>query len=236
MLMLAFVMLVGIIYSQQNTRIPVIGEKAPSFTVQSTKGTINFPKDFGNSWKILFSHPENFTPVCSSEILELAHMEEEFNKLNAKFLILSVDSLDRHRDWITAMEQVDYNGKGKVRINLPLAVDRQYRVSRQYGMIHAASNDKRTVRGVYIIDPDNVIQSISYYPMTVGRSMEEIKRSLIALQTVAGRHISTPANWHPGEEVMIHFKPSFDDKKNADLGVRELAWFMLYQNLGRVSY
>jgi len=230
-LILALMMLVGITYSQQDTRTPVIGEKAPSFKVQTTNGTINFPKDFGSSWKILFSHPADFTPVCSSEILELAHMEEEFNKLDAKFLIMSVDSIDSHRDWIRAMEQVDYLGKGPVKINLPMATDRHYRISRQYGMIHNASSDKRTVRGVFIIDPDNVIQSISYYPMTVGRNMEEIKRSLIALQTVAGRHISTPADWEPGNDVFIHFKPSHEENKNAEQGIYELAWFMVYQNL-----
>lgn len=224
-------MLAGITYSQQNTRVPVLGEKAPSFSVQTTNGNINFPKDFGRSWKILFSHPEDFTPVCSSEVLELAYMEEEFNKLNAKFLVLSVDSLDRHRDWKNALEEIDYLGRGKVKINVPLATDRQYKVSRQYGMIHNASSDKRTVRGVFIIDPDNVIQSIVYYPMTVGRSMDEIKRSLIALQTVAEKEISTPANWKPGDDVLIHFKPSAEELKKNDHGIYELAWFMVYQKL-----
>lgn len=234
-LILALVMLVGITYSQQDTRTPVIGEKAPSFRAQTTNGNVNFPNDFGSSWKILFSHPADFTPVCSSEILEIAFMEEEFKKLNAKFLVLSVDSIESHRDWIKSMEQIDYLGRGPVKINVPMATDIQYRISRQYGMIHNASNDKRTVRGVFIIDPDNVIQSISYYPMTIGRNMDEIKRSLIALQTVANKHISTPANWQPGDDVMIHFKPTFDDKKNAELGVRELAWFMLYQNFNKIQ-
>ena len=235
-LILAGIMLVGVIHSQQNTRTPVIGEKAPSFKVQTTNGTINFPQDFGSSWKILFSHPADFTPVCSSEILEIAYMEEEFNKLNAKFLIMSVDSVDIHRDWIRAMEEVDYLGRGHVKINLPLATDRHYRISRQYGMIHNDSRDKRTVRGVFIIDPDNVIQSISYYPMTIGRNIDEIKRSLIALQTVTGKHFSTPANWQPGNDVMIHFKPTLDERKNAELGIHELAWFMVYQSLNNVMY
>ena len=228
---MTFIMLVGITYAQQNTRVPVLGEKAPSFSVQTTNGNINFPKDFGRSWKVLFSHPADFTPVCSSEILELAHMEEEFNKLNAKFLVLSVDSLDRHHDWKKALEEIDYLGRGTVKINVPLATDSQYKVSRQYGMIHNASSDKRTVRGVFIIDPDNVIQSIVYYPMTVGRSMDEIKRSLLALQTVANNDISTPANWQPGEDVFIHFKPSAEDLKKKDHGIYELAWFMVYQKL-----
>jgi peroxiredoxin (alkyl hydroperoxide reductase subunit C) len=230
-LMIALILLAAITYSQQNTRVPVLGEKAPSFTVPTTNGTITFPKDFGRSWKILFSHPADFTPVCSSEILELAFMEEEFNKLNARFLVLSVDSVDRHNDWKKSMEEIDYQGRGRVKINVPMAADRQYRVSRQYGMIHDASSDKKTVRGVFIIDPDNVIQSIVYYPMTVGRSMEEIKRLLIALQTVAGKEISTPANWEPGNDVFIHFKPTPEEMKDADHGIYELSWFMVYQKL-----
>ena len=140
-LILIFLLSVTIIHSQdnENTRIPVIGEKAPSFTVQSTNGKINFPKDFGSSWKVLFSHPADFTPVCTSEILEVSFMQDEFDKLNTKFLILSVDSLDTHTSWKKAMEDLNYKGRGPVKINIPLASDRNYIVSKEYGMIHEAS-------------------------------------------------------------------------------------------------
>jgi peroxiredoxin (alkyl hydroperoxide reductase subunit C) len=224
---------VTIIRSQDkgNTRVPVLGEKAPSFTVQSTNGEINFPRDFGRSWKVLFSHPQDFTPVCSSEILELAYMQSEFDKLNAKFLVLSVDSLNSHKDWKNAMEELNYKGRGPVKISVPIASDRKYRVSRQYGMIHEASNDKKTVRGVFIIDPDNTIQTILYYPMSVGRNIDELKRTIIALQTVANKEISTPANWQVGNDILLNIKPSEKEIKDPASGINELAWFMIFKKI-----
>ena len=232
-LILVLLLSVTIIRSQDkgNTRVPVLGEKAPSFTVQSTNGDISFPKDFGRSWKVLFSHPQDFTPVCSSEILELAYMQAEFDKLNTKFLILSVDSLTSHKDWKKAMEEIDYKGRGPVKINIPLATDRKYRVSRQYGMIHSASSDHKTVRGVFIIDPDNTIQTILYYPMSVGRNIDELKRTIIALQTVANKEISTPANWQVGNDVLLHVKPTTQEMKDPAKGIYELAWFMIFQKI-----
>jgi len=232
-LILIFLLSVTIIHSQdnENTRIPVIGEKAPSFTVQSTNGKINFPKDFGSSWKVLFSHPQDFTPVCTSEILEVAFMQDEFDKLNTKFLILSVDSLDTHTSWKKAMEDLNYKGRGPVKINIPLASDRNYIVSKEYGMIHEASTSKKTVRAVFIIDPDNTIQTILYYPMSVGRNIDEIKRTIIALQTVAKNDISTPANWQQGNDVLLRVKPSAADMSKPDNGIYEVAWFMIYKKL-----
>jgi len=232
-LILILLLSVTIIHSQDkgNTRVPVIGEKAPSFTVQSTNGEINFPRDFGRSWKVLFSHPQDFTPVCSSEILELAYMQSEFDKINTKFLVLSVDSLTAHKDWKKAMEELNYKGRGPVKITVPIASDRKYRVSRQYGMIHDASNDKKTVRGVFIIDPDNTIQTILYYPMSVGRNIDEIKRTIIALQTVANKDISTPANWQVGNDVLLHVKPTDQEIKNPANGINELAWFLIFKKI-----
>jgi peroxiredoxin (alkyl hydroperoxide reductase subunit C) len=232
-LILILLLSVTIIHSQDkgNTRVPVIGEKAPSFTVQSTNGEINFPKDFGRSWKVLFSHPADFTPVCSSEVLELAYMQAEFDKLNTKFLVLSVDSLNSHKDWKKALEEINYKDRGKVNVTVPIASDRKYRVSRQYGMIHDASSDKRTVRGVFIIDPENTIQTVLYYPMNVGRNMDEIKRTIIALQTVANKNISTPANWQVGNDILLHVKPTEDEVKNSKGGIYELSWFMIYKKL-----
>ena len=233
-LILIFLLSVTIIHSQdnENTRIPVIGEKAPSFTVQSTNGKINFPKDFGSSWKVLFSHPQDFTPVCSSEILELAYMQEDFKKIDVKFLVLSVDSLKSHIDWKKAMEELNYKDRGPVKIDMPIATDRNYRVSRQYGMIHDASSSKKTVRCVFIIDPDNIIQTILYYPMSVGRNIDEIKRTIIALQTVAKNDISTPANWQVGNDVLLHVKPSAADLEKAGKGgIYEVTWFMIFKKL-----
>jgi len=232
-LILILLLSVTILRSQNNanTRIPVIGEKAPSFTVQSTDGKINFPKDFGRSWKVLFSHPADFTPVCTSEILEVAYMQEEFEKLNTRFLVLSVDSLETHKDWKLAMEGLNYKGRGPVTIKIPLAADRNLAVSKQYGMIHDASSNKKTVRGVFIIDPENVIQTILYYPMTVGRNIDEIKRTLVALQTVANNSISTPANWQQGNDVLLHIKPSAEELRKPNNGINEVAWFLIFKKI-----
>jgi peroxiredoxin (alkyl hydroperoxide reductase subunit C) len=184
-LFLALFLSVTILRSQnnENPRIPIIGEKAPSVSVITTNGNIKFPSDFGKSWKILFSHPQDFTPVCSSELLELAYMQDDFDKLNTKILVLSVDSLNSHNDWKKAMEEINYKGRGPVKINFPIAADRNYQVSKKYGMLNSTSNSTKTVRAVFIIDPDNVVQTIMYYPMSVGRNIDEIKRTLVALQT-----------------------------------------------------
>jgi peroxiredoxin 2/4 len=225
--------LVTMVYAQDrpNSRVPIIGEKAPEFTAETTNGTLKFPTDFGKSWKILFSHPQDFTPVCSSEILELAYMQDDFNKINTKVLVLSVDSLYTHKDWKKAMEDLNYKGRGPVKINFPLAADINYKISRQYGMIHNASSSTRTVRAVFIIDPDNVVQTIMYYPMNVGRNMDEIKRTVIALQTVAKKNYSTPANWQQGNDVFQLTKPTAAELSNPANGINEVAWFMIFRKL-----
>ena len=232
-LIILFVFSLTLLHSQSgsNTRLPVLGEKAPSFTVQTTDGVINFPKDFGSSWKIIFSHPQDFTPVCSSEILELAYAQDDFNKLNTKVLVLSVDSLYSHRDWKNAMEEISYKGRGPVKINMPIAADRNYTVSKKYGMIHKESSTTKTVRCVFIIDPENTIQTILYYPMNVGRNIDEIKRTVVALQTAATNDVSTPANWQSGNDVFLHAKPTKEEISDPGNGISEVSWFMIMKKL-----
>lgn len=215
---------------ENNTRIPVIGEKAPSFTATTTNGIINFPSGFGRKWKILFSHPADYTPVCSSEILELAYMQDDFDKLNVKLLVVSTDSLETHVQWKKALEELNYKGRAPVKINFPLADDRKFLVSKAYGMIHAGSSSTKDVRGVFIIDPDNIVQAIIYYPMSVGRNMDEIKRTVIALQTVAEGKYSTPANWQQGNDVILKVKPTEADlKKPENSGIYDVTWFMTFK-------
>jgi len=225
---------VTIIRSQDdsNTRLPIIGDQAPAFNVVSTNGNIKFPADFGKNWKIIFSHPQDFTPVCSSELLELAYMQGDFEKLNTKLLVLSVDSVSVHNDWKKALEEINYKGRGTVKINFPIASDRNYVVSKEYGMLSNATNSKKTVRAVFIIDPENTIQTVLYYPMNVGRNIDEIKRTLIALQTVARNDISTPANWQQGNDVLLHIKPSAEELSKPDNGgINELSWFMIFKKM-----
>jgi peroxiredoxin 2/4 len=211
------------------TRIPIIGDQAPSFTASTTNGTINFPEDFGRKWKILLSHPADYTPVCSSEILELAYLQDDFDKLNVKLLVMSTDSLYTHVQWKKALESLTYKGRAPVKISFPLADDKKFIASREYGMIHEGSSSTRDVRGVYIIDPNNVIQAIIYYPMGVGRNMDELKRTVIALQEVQKGKYDTPANWQPGSDLILKVKPAAADLNKPEYaGIYDVTWFMTF--------
>lgn len=184
---------------------PLLGDVAPSFTAKSTNGTISFPKDFGTGWKILFSHPRDFTPVCSSEIIQLATMQEDFEQMGVKFAVISTDSLGQHFMWKKALEEIHYKDRPCVSINFPLIADEDRSISLRYGMIHKKYNKSMDIRGVFIINPQNKITAIYFYPTSIGRNMEEIKRVITALQ-VASRDCVLPVNWKPGEDVMVpHF-------------------------------
>lgn len=218
----------------RNFRIPLIGEKAPSFTAEATTGTVNFPADFGRNWKVLFSHPQDFTPVCSSEILELANLQSEFDKLGVKLVVVSADPLGTHNDWKKALETINFKGRTPVKIKFPLVDDQNLVVSKMYGMIHAPSNTTRDVRGVFIIDPDNTIQAIYFYPVTVGRSTDELLRTITALQTVAKNKVLTPADWKAGNDVLIPYLPKAGDDTKATVNTGDIynvAWFMTYKKL-----
>ncbi len=214
------------------TSIPLIGVEAPSFTARTTNGVINFPADFGSDWKILFAHPKNFTPVCSSEVLELASEQEEFERLGAKIVVISTDKLDQHLTWKAALEEIRYNNNEPVKISFPLVEDNLYRVSNQYGMIHSAVSLGENIRGVFIIDPENKVRSIFYYPNEVGRNIAEIKRTLVALQaTRSNPKIVTPANWTAGDDFMV---PVITTAERENLGMPgsklyQYSWFMIYQ-------
>jgi len=187
----------------QKTSIPLIGSKAPSFTANSTNGKITFPGDYGNSWKIMFSHPKDFTPVCSSEILELAYAQKSFEDMGVKLLVLSTDLLEQHNSWKAALEEIPYKDRDPVSINFPLVADNELKVSTLYGMIHSQASVSQNIRGVYIISPDNIVRAIMFYPNEVGRNIEELKRTVTALQTnYADKSVVTPANWQMGDDVL----------------------------------
>jgi peroxiredoxin (alkyl hydroperoxide reductase subunit C) len=215
----------------KSVRIPLIGDRAPYFTGQSTQGEITFPDDFGKSWKILFAHPKDFTPVCSSELLELAYQQEEYKKLGVKILVLSTDILSQHISWVKALEEIEYKDREPVKINFPLVADDNLVISNKYGMIHPSASIAQNIRGVFIIDPDNIIRAISFYPMQVGRNLDEIKRTVIALQTVDASHfVVTPANWNPGDKLMIPVLSKSESENTGKTGsgsaVDQVAWFM----------
>lgn len=204
---LAVVLLMGSSFSQISSKIPLIGSTAPSFTANSTNGEIKFPNDFGKSWKILFSHPQDFTPVCSSELLELSHLQKEFDQLGVKIAIISTDDVAQHKLWVEHLEEIDYKGRGTQEINFPVIDDHQKTASRLYGMLHEPVSTNKDVRGVFVIDPENIVRSINFYPMQVGRNMNEIVRLVKALQTVDQAKVLTPANWEKGDDVMVPYYP-----------------------------
>ena len=208
------ILFMGTVCAQGN-RIPLIGAKAPSFTEESTNGQITFPDDFGKKWKILFSHPQDFTPVCSSEILELAYMQKEFDKLGVKLAVISTNELALHKMWKTHLETLDYKGRGSQKIEFPLIDDHQFVASKMYGMLHEPESTIKDVRGVFIIDSKNIVRSINFYPMQVGRNMKEIERIVEALQTADNESVLTPANWTPGDDVLVGHYP-FTEKELAD--------------------
>jgi len=188
-------------------KIPLIGSKAPSFTAKSTNGKMTFPDDYGKSWKILFSHPQDFTPVCSSELLELAFMQKDFDKLGVKIAVISTDDLQQHLLWKEHLEGLDYKGRGNQQISFPIFDDKNAVVSRKYGMLHEPTSTVRDVRGVFIIDPNNIVRSINFYPMQVGRNFMEIERTVEALQTADKDQVLTPANWNDGDDVLVPYFP-----------------------------
>ncbi len=214
------------------SQTPLIGVEAPSFSAQSTNGTINFPEDFGANWKILFSHPKDFTPVCSSELLELAHHQDSFDQLSVKLVVLSTDNLDQHKSWKKALEEISYKDRDPVKIKFPLIDDESYKVSRLYGMIHPEASINENIRGVFIIDPENKVRAIYYYPNEIGRNIDELKRTVMALQaTYNNRNIVIPANWQPGDDYMVPVVTALDREKlgEPDSPFYEKSWFMIYK-------
>jgi peroxiredoxin (alkyl hydroperoxide reductase subunit C) len=215
----------------RNFRIPLIGETAPSFTAESTNGTINFPDDFGHKWKILFSHPQDFTPVCSTEIIELAYLQDEFDKLGVKLAVVSTDPLSQHVQWKKALEALNLNDRGNVKIKFPIIADDNVAISKKYGMIHSESNSTKSVRGVFIIDPNNIIQAISFYPKAVGRNTDELLRVVAALKTTSASNVLTPVNWKEGNDVLVPYNPTAnpDHPEVAPAGYYAPTWFLWYK-------
>ncbi|MDI3527292.1 MAG: peroxiredoxin 2/4 [Tenuifilum sp.] len=184
--------------------MPRIGDKAPEFKAMTTQGEINFPHDYKGNWVILFSHPADFTPVCTSEFMTFASMEQKFNEANCKLVGLSVDGLYSHIAWLrTIKEKIEYKGMKDVEVTFPLIEDITMDVAKKYGMIQPGESDTKAVRAVFFIDPNGVIRTIIYYPLSLGRNFDELYRVLIALQTADEFGVATPADWRPGDDVIV---------------------------------
>ncbi len=180
-------------------RIPLIGEEAPAFTAETTQGMINFPADYKGKWVIMFSHPADFTPVCTTEFMTFATMEKEFEALNCKLIGLSIDSVFSHIAWLrTIQERVEYKGMKNVQVLFPVIADLKMDVAKKYGMLQPSASDTKAVRAVFFIDPNSKIRALLYYPLSNGRNFKEIKRLLVAMQTSDVHKVATPADWQPG--------------------------------------
>jgi len=180
------------------TGIPRIGDPAPDFRAMTTHGEIQFSDWQKGSWVVLFSHPADFTPVCSTELGEFARRNEEFARRNAKLIGLSIDSIHSHLAWRENLKQIL-----DVEIPYPLIADLNTEVAQKYGMLHPGASQTATVRAVFLIDPKRIVRALDYYPMNVGRNVDEVMRLLEALQTADENACATPVNWKPGEKVIV---------------------------------
>jgi peroxiredoxin (alkyl hydroperoxide reductase subunit C) len=200
---------------QNSISMPRIGDKAPRFEASTTQGPVKFPKDYEGNWVILFSHPSDFTPVCTSEFVTFASMEKQFNDANCKLIGLSVDGLFSHIAWLrTIKEKIEYKGMKNVDVRFPLIDDISMNVAKKYGMIMENEATTAAVRAVFVIDPKGIIRAIIYYPLSLGRNFDELYRIVIALQTSDEFKVSTPADWRPGDDVIVGASPTYDDAQN----------------------
>ena len=181
-----------------------LGDIAPDFTQDSTEGRIEFHKWLGNSWGVLFSHPKDFTPVCTTELGATAKLKGEFDKRNVKVLAISVDPVESHKGWVGDIEETQ-----GCAVNFPILADPDRKVADLYDMIHPNANDTLTVRSVFVIDPNKKIRLIITYPASTGRNFNEILRVIDSLQLTDKHKVATPVNWKPGEDVII--VPSLQD-------------------------
>ena len=181
-----------------------LGDDAPDFTAETTEGTINFYDYLGDGWGVLFSHPKDFTPVCTTELGAVAKLKPEFDKRNVKVIGLSVDGLDNHKGWAADIEETQ-----GAKLNFPVIADSDRKVSDLYDMIHPNANDTLTVRSVFIIDPRKKVRLILTYPASTGRNFDELLRVIDSLQLTDKHSVATPVNWKHGQDVII--VPSLSD-------------------------
>ena len=218
---------------EQINRMPLIGDNAPEFKSVTTQGEINFPSDYKGKWVILFSHPADFTPVCTTEFMTFASMMDDFNKLNVQLVGLSVDSLYAHIAWLRKIQELEWNGLKNINVTFPLIEDIRMEVAKKYGMIQPNQSNTQAVRAVFIIDPKGVIRTILYYPLSTGRNFDEIKRIVTALQKADSDGVATPADWRPGDDVIIPTAGSCGTAKermeSKDENMYCLDWFMCFK-------
>ena len=209
------------------TPMPRIGDKAPDFTAQTTQGELTFSEWQDGKWVVLFSHPADFTPVCSTELAELARRNKEFTDRETKLIGLSIDSIHSHLAWRESIKDI-FN----IDIPYPIIADLPGTIARKYGMLHPGESATATVRAVFFIDPNRTIRTIVYYPLNIGRNMDELVRIVDALQTADGHGVACPVNWKPGEQVIVPPPKTVKDVEERKSGPYEgKAFYLKKENL-----
>ena len=206
--------------------MPLIGELAPEFTAKTTHGTLKL-SDFRDKWLIIFSHPADFTPVCTTEFIAFAEIYPDLQKRNVALMGLSIDSVYSHIAWVRTVKE-----KFGVEIPFPIIADLDMAVAKKYGMIHPGQSSTETIRTVFIIDPKGILRTMLYYPLSNGRNMDEIIRIIDALQTTDEHHVATPANWRPGDKVIVP-PPKTQEEANQRMkeGYECTDWFFCKKDL-----
>lgn len=216
-----------------SVRLPLLGDKAPSFEAITTQGTIHFPEDYQGKWIIFFSHPADFTPVCTTEFMTFGSMMKEFEDLNVQLVGLSVDSLYAHIAWLRKIQDLKWKNLEHIEIKFPLIEDIRMEISTRYGMLQPNQSNTQAVRAVFIIDPKGIIRAILYYPLSTGRNFDEIKRLVQALQKADAEDCATPADWRPGDDVIVPTAGSCGTAKermeSQDDDQYCLDWFMCFR-------
>lgn len=204
--------------------MPLIGDKAPAFEAETTKGKIRFPEDFEGKWVILFSHPSDFTPICTSEFVLFGAMQQQFEAMNCCLLGLSVGTNASHIAWLRSIhDRIEYKGHKKIMPDFPLIADMSMEVARKFGMIQPGASTTAAVRAVFFIDPEARVRAIVYYPMQLGRNFDELMRILTGLQTIDALHVALPADWRPGDEVIVPMKG--EDMERQPDGMKCYDWY-----------
>jgi len=214
--------------TQEIYTMPRIGDMAPDFEAVTTTGNMKFSDYNKGSWVVLFSHPADFTPVCTTEMSGFAQESDFFEKHNTKLLGLSIDSIYSHIAWVNAVDE-----KTGVLFNFPIIADIDMNVAKLYGMLQPGESETAAVRAVFFIDPKGKIRLIMYYPLNVGRNMEEIKRSLLALQTSDEHQVAMPLNWQPGDKVIVGAPNTLDGlaARKKDTELEQVDWYLAKKSL-----
>ncbi len=202
-LTITFAIIAALLLANNVKAMPLIGDIAPSFKADTTAGKIDFPLDYKGKWVVLFSHPADFTPVCTTEFMAFQKLLPNFDSINTKLIGLSESSTKQHREWIDSIKGINYNSCSDTQITFPIIDDESGNIAKKYGMLQNDAHTTKTVRSVFIIDPESKIRAIIYYPQSTGRYMPEIQRLVIALQTSDAFGVSTPADWMPGDDVIV---------------------------------